>query len=282
MLRRIANQTPRLLQARHMATVAQVPPLDNPSYQKIVPDSPGMETFVGGLVNLLCSPLHLIGNGFVTVEPMHVSVLTYFGKYNGQHLNSGLNWIPTPIGMKACTVYMGARTTDLKKSKIIDRDGNPVVVSGIMNYNVSSPEQYVFGVDNSKIYIYNQAEKVLKQVVSEYTYDELKQEGSHIRDRLMTESQNVLNVAGINVTDFSLTDMNYASEIAQAMLVRQQAGAYIKAREEVTMAACDIVDDVIKKFDGKMDEKAQAELIKNLLVVITSNSNVQPVINVSN
>lgn len=164
MLRRIANQTPRLLQARKMATVAQVPTLDNnPSYQKIVHDSPGMETFVGGLVNLVCSPLHLIGNGFVTVEPMYVSVLTYFGKYDGQHLNSGLNWIPTPIGMKACSVYMGARTTDLKKSKIIDRDGNPVVVSGIMNYNVSTPEQYVFGVDNSKEYIYNQAEKRIDQ-----------------------------------------------------------------------------------------------------------------------
>lgn len=250
-------------------------------YQKIVPDSPGLETAIGTAINIALSPLHLIGNGLFTIKPNHVGVATYFSKYRGATYSSGLNWTPTPFGFNCKSVFMGARTISMKESKIIDGNGNPILVSGIMNYTVLDPAQYLFGVNEPEHYISNQSEKILKKVVSGYSYDELQNNSEKVQEKLMNEVQNVLDVAGIKVTDFSLTDMNYSKEIAQSMLVRQQATAYIEARGLVAKAACDIVKDVIETFGDKLDARGQADLVKNLLVVITSNSNVQPVINVS-
>lgn len=273
-----------VVNSRGLATapgVIKSSPVNTNEPKKIVPQPAGMESVWGSLLNLVMSPMHLLGNGFITVPPNHVGVATYFSNYTGTKFNAGLQWTPTPIGTNIRNVFMGDRTVSLKSSKIIDSDGNPVLISGIMNYNIETPEQYLFGVHDAEEYIFNQAEKVLKKVVSRYPYDELSKEGDQIRDELVEMSQNSLDVTGIKVNDFSLTDMNYSTEIAQAMLVRQQARAYVDARGEVTKAACDIVEDVIRKFDGKLDKKAEAGLVKDLLVVITSNTNVQPVISVS-
>lgn len=250
-------------------------------YNKIVPNQPGMESLVGGFVNLLLSPLHLIGNGFISVKPNHIGVTTYWDNYTGQKFPEGLNWTPTPFGLKINQVYMGAQTTRMKDSKIIDKNSNPILVSGIMNYNIENPEQYLFGFDYHGDYIYNQAEKTLKKIVSNYSYDELKKEGKEITELLIAEAQDALNVTGIKINDFSLTDMNYAKEIASSMLAVQQAAATAAAREQIVKAACEIVQDAVDKFDDKLDDKKKAELIKNLLVVITSNNHVQPVVNVS-
>jgi regulator of protease activity HflC (stomatin/prohibitin superfamily) len=252
------------------------------SLERVLPKKFGTETIVGGLLNILGSPLHLIGSGFFTVKPKHVNVTTYFGKYVGNKYNSGLNWIPTPIGTIHHHVFVGASTVSMKNSKIIDSNGNPVVVSGVMNYYVDKPEQYLFGVDDSNKYIYNQSEKTLKRIISQYSYDELKKEDDNIQKELTEECQKQLDIAGVKIMDFNLTDMNYSTEIAQAMLVKQQAGAYIEARKDITKAACDIVSDAVSKYEKDLSSKDRADLIKNLLVVFTSNSNVQPVINVSN
>jgi regulator of protease activity HflC (stomatin/prohibitin superfamily) len=256
-------------------------PIRNMSLERVVPRQDGIEGMIGGLVNILASPFHLIGSGFFTVKPQYVCVTTYFGKYIGHKFTSGLNWTPTPIGTTFHQVFVGAESISMKNSKIIDANGNPVVVSGVMNYYIDTPEQYLFGIDSPK-YIYNQAEKTLKKVVSQYPYDELKKEGDNIQQELTEQAQKQLEIAGVKVMDFNLTDMNYSTEIAQAMLVKQQAGAYIEARKDITKAACDIVNDAVSQYDMVLSSKDKAELIKNLLVVITSNSNVQPVINVSN
>lgn len=248
--------------------------------QTVVPEQLGIERIAGGVLNLVLSPLHLLGNGFVTVKPMHVGVATYFGKYSGQHFKSGLHWIPTPIGTTIKSVYMGGRSTDFKNSKITDKNRNPIVVSGMMNYNVVDPAQYLYGTNDQNNYIFNQAESVLKQVVSGYTYDELSNTLSDIDNILREESQKKLDIAGIEVTKFSLTDMNYAPEIASAMLVRQQADAYIQGRKEITKGTCDIVDDIVDKYGSNMNDEQKSKLINNLMVSIISNSGVQQVINV--
>ena len=252
------------------------------AYNQIRPNAPGMEKIFGGLANLLLSPFHLLGSGFLTIEPNCVGVATYYSNYTGQKFSEGLNWTPTPIGLKIKTVYMGARTIDMKNSKVIDSNGNPILVSGVMNYNIKNPEQFLFGFENGGDYIYNQAEKILKKIVSNYSYDELKKEDNEITELMINEAQKALDVTGIKINDFSLTDMNYAKEIASSMLAVQQASATAAAREQIVKAACDIVQDAVNKFEDNLDEKSRAELIKNLLVVITSNNHVQPVVNVTN
>ena len=270
-------------QMKYMTTVNVDNNKHKTTYQQlqILPKTLNLsEALIGGLINTVLSPLHLIGNGFFTVPAQHVAVSTYFKKYLGKHYDTGLNWVITPMGFNIHNIYIGQRTTSMTSSKIIDRTGNPIVVSGIMNYHVSAPEQYLFGVDNPDKYIFNQSDKVLKQVISRYTYDDLRVEGDKIQHELITESQMALDIAGVTVTEFSLTDMNYATEIAQAMLVKQQAFAYNDAKREITRAAGDIINDVLKDFDDILDEKTKSKLVKDMLIVITSGSNVQPVISV--
>lgn len=254
----------------------------NWEYAKVKPETQTtQEKLVSNILNLIASPLHLIGMGLFTVPPQHIGVSTLFNKYTGKHYESGLNWFSHFVGFDCSEVYIGQQTMSLKESKIIDKKGNPVIISAVCNYHVDKPEQYIFGVDDPEEYIFNQSDKVLKQVVSQYTYDELRCEGDNIQTLLINKSQESLNVAGVKITDFSLTDMNYAPEIAKTMLAKQQASAYNEAKEEITMAAGDIVKNVINEFDEHLDNKAKAEMINNLLLVITSGSNVQPVMRVN-
>ena len=246
-------------------------------HSQVVPQNlNSTETLLGSFLNIIGSPLHLLGNGFIIVPAQHVAVMTKLGKCTGRHCPEGTTWVPDPIGLKLHTVFIGDSSMKLENSKIIDKSGNPVVVSGVINYNILHPERYALGIRDPKKYIYNQSDAVLKSVISKYSYDDLRSENALIQSELKEKSQNVLNIAGVNVTDFTLTDMNYAKEIAQSMLVKQQAQAYAEAKKHIAEASNEIISGVTDKYKGILTKEDQADLIKKLLVVITSGSSVQP------
>jgi hypothetical protein len=80
-----------------------------------------------------------------------------------------------------------------------------------------------------------------------------------------------------------LNDLTYAPEIAQAMLMRQQALALIDARKTIVEGAVEIVRDAVDRLQKAGLEVADSErdeLISNLLVVLCSGERAQPVLQV--
>ena len=85
--------------------------------------------------------------------------------------------------------------------------------------------------------------------------------------------------AGVKVIAFNMTDLSYAPEIAQAMLVRQQAEAMVKARKLIVKGAVDISEGDIQQLESKgvtMSESEKTKIVTNLLTVICGESGAQP------
>ena len=85
--------------------------------------------------------------------------------------------------------------------------------------------------------------------------------------------------AGVKVIAFNMTDLSYAPEIAQVMLVRQQAEAMVKARKLIVKGAVDISEGDIQQLESKgvtMSESEKTKIVTNLLTVICGESGAQP------
>ena len=99
----------------------------------------------------------------------------------------------------------------------------------------------------------------------------------------MAELADRLDVAGIAIDDAKLTHLAYASEIAGVMLRRQQAEAIIAARQKIVLGAVTMVEMALKGLSDRniieLDDERKAAMVSNLLVVLCSESETQPIIN---
>merc|ERR1711939_456862 len=147
---------------------------------------------------------------------------------------------------------------NLEAIKVVDAVGAPVMVSAIMNYQVVDPLRAMYSVDNYHENVMVNAQAVLKMVVGQYSYNELKSQTEHINE------------------------LNYAPEIASAMLKKQQAGALIEARQLIVDGAVRIAGDAIKKIteEGtvKMTDQDKVKIITNLLTVTCSDTDTTPTV----
>merc|ERR1711865_34278 len=73
----------------------------------------------------------------------------------------------------------------------------------------------------------------------------LKTEANSLRQALMSSLQERVDVAGVVIVNFEFNDLAYAPEIAQVMLVRQQAVALLDARTVVAEGAVGIAANTI-------------------------------------
>lgn len=126
-----------------------------PDYIYPKPLSPveGFLKYGGGFV---LTPLAVIGCGFYKVHNNHKGVVMRFGKYE-QSRNEGLHWTLIP-GFAIKEVFMGNQNFKLPESKVIDKNGNPIVISAVVNYKVDSAEKFVVNIGQDTSYIHNQAE----------------------------------------------------------------------------------------------------------------------------
>ena len=100
---------------------------------------------------------------------------------------------------------------------------------------------------------------------------------------LVRELQARLAQAGVVVEEARLTHLAYAPEIAQVMLRRQQAEAIIAARAKIVHGAVSMVEMALAELSAKhvvdLDDERKAAMVQNLMTVLCSESDVQPVIN---
>ncbi len=145
-------------------------------------------------------------------------------------------------------------------------------------------------MDDYENFVKVQTEAAVRNLATSYPYDahqdgqlSLRTSSAEITDRLRTEIQDRLAKAGIEVIEARMSHLAYAQEIAQAMLRRQQASAVVAARTRIVEGAVGMVemalDELSKRGIITLDDERKAAMVSNLLVVLCSEQNTQPVVN---
>jgi len=214
-----------------------------------------------------------------TIDQNQNAAVMVFGEYQGSITKPGLT-IVNPCGVELRKVSTARMTMDIKELKVVDAKGNPIMISGNLAYRVFSVKKACVDTADASQYVSQQSPMVLRKVASRYTYDTLRSDSSgDVEQSLRSSLQEAVSEAGIQVLKFDLTDLSYAPEIAQAMLVKQQADAMVEARRLVCQAAVGIACDVVEQIDArgkKLSKEGEEHLIKNLLTVICSHTGVAP------
>merc|ERR1711998_368777 len=175
---------------------------------------------------------------------LHMGQLTEMQKQPGLHVT----W---PCGREIRTVSTKQQTMELPTSKIADAVGNPVMVSAILNYRVVDAKKAILHVENRDKYVNTNAQAVLKQTVSQYSYEQLKADHDEVNERMRCTLQPLMVAAGIDIVSMSLNDLSYAPEVAAAMLKRQQAMALVDARTLIVEGAVRIAQDAVTKLEAE-------------------------------
>ena len=252
-------------------------------------DSQSLFLILAGLFVGVLAGLCLIG--LYMLQPNESAILTLFGKYVGTDRGEGLRWA-FPLYTKR-RLSLRARNFNAPTLKVNDKRGNPVEISAAIVWRVRDTAQAVFEVDDFERYVHIQAEAALRHLASQYAYDEgedlpdgettLRAGMDVVAEALKVELQARFEAAGVAVLDAKLTHLAYAAEIAQVMLRRQQAEAIISARSKIVHGAVSMVEAALKGLAERgiveLDDERKAAMVSNLLVVLCSDKETQPIIN---
>jgi regulator of protease activity HflC (stomatin/prohibitin superfamily) len=226
--------------------------------------------------------------GLFVVNPNEGKVMQLFGKYVGTVRDPGLRWA-NPFYTKK-RVSLRVRNFETSKMKVNDNRGNPVEIAAVVVWKVVDTAEAVFEVDDYVNYVHVQSEAATRNLATQYPYDAFEEDErslvgdiAEISERLKHENQDRLEKAGIDIIETRISHLAYAPEIAQAMLRRQQASAIIAARRKIVEGAVGMVDHALEELSRKeileLDEERKASMVSNLLVVLCSEHETQPVVN---
>ncbi|MDP4127580.1 MAG: SPFH domain-containing protein [Bacillota bacterium] len=226
--------------------------------------------------------------GIQVVQPNKAYAVTFFGSYIGSLREPGL-WFTIPLSVRK-SVSLRVRNFNSKTLKVNDTEGNPIEIAAVIVFRVVDTAKAIFDVDKYEQFVEIQSETALRHVASRYPYDVYENGGYSLRGNaeevageLAQELQHRLTLAGVEVSEARLTHLAYATEIAGAMLQRQQANAILAARQIIVDGAMGMVQMAIERLEKdkvvKLDEERKAAMINNLLVSIVSDRSAQPVIN---
>jgi regulator of protease activity HflC (stomatin/prohibitin superfamily) len=228
----------------------------------------------------------LVSSGFVIVNPNEARVVQFFGRYIGTVRTPGFHWV-TPLTTKR-KITLRVRNFETARLKVSDADGNPVEIAAVVVFRVVDSAKAVFAVDDHAQYVAVQAEAAVRHLATSYPYESHDGRPS-LRDSgaasqvLTSELRERVELAGVEVLESRVTHLAYAPEIAQAMLVRQQANAVVAARAKIVEGAVGMVrgalDQLAELNVVTLDEERKAQMVSNLLVVLCADRATQPVIN---
>ncbi|MDO3675533.1 SPFH domain-containing protein [Paenibacillus ehimensis] len=238
-----------------------------------------------GIFLIVLSVLPL--SSLTVIQPNQAMVVTFFGSYAGTLRESGM-WVTVPFSGRK-RVSLRVRNFNSAKLKVNDIDGNPIEIAAVVVFRVVDSAKASFDVDNYEQFVEIQSETALRHVANKYPYDSyengysLRGNSEEVAQELSRELQDRLSVAGVEVLEARLTHLAYSTEIASAMLQRQQATAIIAARAKIVEGAVGMVQLAIAQLQQEgvieLDEERKAAMINNLLVAIVSDRSANPVIN---
>ncbi|AIF66199.1 SPFH domain-containing protein [Terribacillus saccharophilus] len=229
----------------------------------------------------------LLVTGIVIVPPNQAYVVTFFGKYIGTIRANGL-FLTIPLTTRQ-RITLRIRNFNSKTLKVNDIEGNPIEIAAVIVYRVVDTAKAAFNVDDYEEFVAIQSEAAVRHIASNYPYDNfnesgfsLRENGDEITGKLQAELEARLNEAGVEVMEARFTHLAYSTEIAQAMLQRQQAAAIIAARKMIVEGAVGMSMDAVEALnegDLELDPERKAQMVNNLMVAIVSDRGTQPVVN---
>ncbi|MBO5185994.1 MAG: SPFH domain-containing protein [Prevotella sp.] len=257
-----------------------------------------------------------IWNGFIMLEPNEARVMVFFGKYRGTFTDTGYFWVNPFLTTKKLSLR--ARNLDAEPIKVNDKTGNPVMIGLVLVWKLKDTYKAMFEIDSQTMaqsgaanknevtigtsvtsmmnafenFVKTQSDAALRQVAGQYAYDStdshteeltLRSGGDEINQQLEVKLDERLAMAGIEVVEARINYLAYAPEIAAVMLRRQQASAIINAREKIVEGAVSMVKMALDKLSDEniveLDDDKKAAMVSNLLVVLCSDEQAQPVVN---
>jgi regulator of protease activity HflC (stomatin/prohibitin superfamily) len=241
---------------------------------------------IGGII--AATVVLVLWIGFFMVNPNEAKVLQLFGKYIGTAKDPGLRWANPFLAKRA--VSLRVRNFESGKLKVNDSTGNPIEIAAVVVWKVVDSAEAVFEVDDYEEFVTIQSEAALRNLATTYPYEAhndgdvaLRSDPQQIAGALRSEIQARLEKAGVEVIEARISHLAYAPEIANAMLRRQQASAIIAARTQIVDGAVGMVEMALDKLAQKhvleLDEERKATMVSNLLVVLCSEHDAQPVLN---
>ena len=226
--------------------------------------------------------------GLPQVQPGEARVVQLFGRYNGTVRSPGLCWVnPFTERRKVSTRI---RNYETQVAKVNDADGNPIEIAAVVVWQVEDTAQALYEVDDFARFVDIQTETAVRHVASTHPYDahedgqlSLRVNATEITTQLTGEISERVSSAGVKIIESRLTRLSFAPEIAQAMLRRQQASAVVAARKTIVEGAVGMVEMALARIEERgivdLDAERKAAMVSNLLVVLCSEQNTQPIVN---
>jgi regulator of protease activity HflC (stomatin/prohibitin superfamily) len=228
--------------------------------------------------------------GFLVINPNESAVLVLFGAYKGTLKKNGFYWLNPFLVRKK--ISLRARNLNSDPIKVNDKIGNPIMIGVVLVWQVKNTFKAAFEVDDYTHFVEIQSEAAIRKLAGHYPYDNFEDDqteltlragGEEVNHQLEEELSQRLAIAGICVMEARISYLAYASEIAGAMLRRQQATAIVAARHKIVEGAVLMVemalDELSKKGVVNLDEDKKAVMVSNLMVVLCSDKDATPVLN---
>ncbi|MDE0516815.1 MAG: SPFH domain-containing protein [Acidimicrobiaceae bacterium] len=239
---------------------------------------------VGGITFAFAWP------GQYLVQPNEALVLILFGRYKGTVETPGWHLANPFTRMESRKISLRVHNFTTSVSKVNDAEGNPIEISAVVVWRVVDTAAAVFEVDDFEDFVHVQSETAIRHLGTQYPYDDfegdrvsLRSDPDTVAATLHAEVQDRLDRAGVEVIETRLNHLAYATEIAEAMLRRQQAAAVVAARRTIVEGAVGMVEEALELLAERsvvdLDEQAKASMVANLLVVLTSEQQTTPIVN---
>ena len=239
---------------------------------------------VGFIAFLFASP------GQYLVQPNEALVLILFGRYKGTVDRPGWHLANPFTRLESRKISLRVHNFTTSVSKVNDAEGNPIEISAVVVWRVVDTAAAVFEVADFEDFVHVQSETAIRHLGTQYPYDDfegdrvsLRSDPDTVAGTLHAEVQDRLDRAGVEVIETRLNHLAYATEIAEAMLRRQQAAAVVAARRTIVEGAVGMVEEALELLAERsvvdLDENAKASMVANLLVVLTSEQQTTPIVN---
>ncbi len=228
--------------------------------------------------------------GFVVVAPNESRVLLLFGNYVGTIRTAGIWWVNPFTALSRFTVSLRVRNFQGNRIKVNDASGNPIELAAVVVWRVVDTARALLEVEEFEQFVVVQSETAVRHIANLYPYDDytheavsLRRDTDEVLKTLHAELEERLRTAGIDVLETRLTHLAYASEIAEAMLRRQQAEAIVAARRTMVAGAVGMVEIALEQLESsgaiELDAERKAAMVSNLMVVLSGDHAPTPVIN---
>jgi regulator of protease activity HflC (stomatin/prohibitin superfamily) len=226
--------------------------------------------------------------GFYTLQANEAAAVTLFGSYRGTDRTPGLRWVLPPHMITK--ISLRARNVTGEKLKVNDRRGNPIEIAAVVVWRVTDTAAALFDVDAYQRFVDIQIETAVREIASHFAYDNaehdeptLRAASDQVSSLLREKLQERLSIAGVVIDEAKLSHLAYAPEIASVMLRRQQAEAVLSARQKIVQGAVEMVEHALNQLSERkvvvLDDERRAAMVSNLLVVLCSDSDAQPIVN---